>query len=74
MKHKFPKNLYSSIWNNVLKFLDCGDISRGYTSFKCNQYSHIHIVGFSCKSRFCSSCGKIYLNSCIKQLPLQVLS
>gem|GEM_PF-2204342 len=60
IKHKFPKNLHSSIWNNVSKFLDCGDISRGYTAFKCNQCSHMHIVGFSCKSRFCSSCGKIY--------------
>lgn len=60
IKHKFPKILHSSIWNNVSKFLDCGDISRGYTAFKCNQCSHMHIVGFSCKSRFCSSCGKIY--------------
>lgn len=27
IKHKFPKNIHFSIWNNVYKFLDCGDIS-----------------------------------------------
>ena len=52
IKHKFPKNLHSSIWNNVSKFLDCGDISRGYTAFKCNQCSHIHAV-FSLPTGFC---------------------
>jgi hypothetical protein len=41
IKHKFPKNLHSSIWNNISKFLDCGDISQGYTAFKCNKCSHI---------------------------------
>ncbi|WP_078694942.1 transposase zinc-binding domain-containing protein [Cetobacterium ceti] len=35
-------------------------ISYGYTAFKCAKCSHMHIVGFSCKSRFCTSCGKIY--------------
>lgn len=73
IKHKFPKNLHSSIWNNVSKFLDCGDISRGYTAFKCTACSHMHIVGFSCKSRFCSSCGKIYAESWALKLKDELL-
>ena len=59
-KYKFPKITHDSIWNNVNRFLDCGDIAHGYTAFKCEKCTHTHITPFSCKSRFCPSCGKIY--------------
>jgi len=58
--HKFPKSLEQSILTNVKRFLECGDPRVGYTSYICLQCREIHKIPFSCKSRFCSSCGKIY--------------
>lgn len=57
---KFPKEIHDDILDNVSKFLNCGDISQGYTALYCKKCNHIHTIPFSCKSRFCSSCGKIY--------------
>ena len=57
---KFPKEIHSDILDNIGKFLNCGDISQGYTALYCKKCNHIHTIPFSCKSRFCSSCGKTY--------------
>ena len=59
--YKFPKSLEQSILTNVKRFLECGDPKVGYTSFICLQCREIHKTPFSCKSRFCSSCGKFML-------------
>lgn len=74
IKHKFPKNTHDSIWNNVTRSMNCGDISYGYTAFKCTNCSHMHIVGFSCKSRFCTSCGKIYAQNWAFKLKEELLN
>lgn len=58
--HKFPKSLEDSILTNVNRFLECGDPQVGFTSFICLQCKDIHRIPFSCKSKFCSSCGKVY--------------
>ena len=58
--HKFPTSLRETILKNVNSFLDCGDPKIGYTSFICLKCRTIHKTPFSCKSRFCSSCGKVY--------------
>jgi hypothetical protein len=58
--HKFPTSLRETILKNVNNFLDCGDPKIGYTSFVCLKCKTIHRTPFSCKSRFCSSCGKVY--------------
>lgn len=73
IKHIFPSSLHSSIWDNVNHFLDCGDISKGYSAFKCSKCSHIHLSPFSCKSRFCPSCGKIYAENWALSLNDQLL-
>lgn len=59
-KHKFPEALRDNIFDNVKKFLDCGDLKKGFSSFICLKCKHTHHTPFSCKSRFCSSCGKVY--------------
>lgn len=58
--HKFPKDSRDSIFENVTRFLECGDPKVGYTSFICLKCKTIHKTPFSCKSRFCSSCGRNY--------------
>lgn len=41
----------------VEKFLDCGDLTRGFARVKCGQCQHEYLLAFSCKGRyFCPSC------------------
>lgn len=53
-------NLRESIVKNVEALIGCRDFANGYTFFECPKCDNYHIKGFSCNSRFCSSCGKKY--------------
>ena len=52
-------NFRPAIIDNVLKMLSCGTRLMGYTKYICPDHrDHYLVVKHSCKSRFCSSCGK----------------
>lgn len=41
----------------VRKFLECGDLARGFARVRCDRCKHEYILAFSCKGRwFCPSC------------------
>jgi len=41
----------------VGKFLDCGDLDRGFARVRCDHCHHEYLLAFSCKGRwFCPSC------------------
>ena len=41
----------------VRKFLDCGDLERGFARVRCDHCKHEYLLAFSCKGRwFCPSC------------------
>lgn len=41
----------------VWKYLDCGDLERGFARVRCPQCAHEYLLAFSCKGRwFCPSC------------------
>ena len=41
----------------VKKFLDCGNLERGFARVRCDHCQHEFILAFSCKGRwFCPSC------------------
>jgi hypothetical protein len=41
----------------VHKFLDCGNLERGFARIRCDHCDHEYLLAFSCKSRwFCPSC------------------
>jgi len=46
--------------------LGCGDPRNGYSLYRCVDCGEEHIVGFSCKSRFCPSCGKKYVDNWVE--------
>lgn len=48
----------SIVYKEIKKMLDCGSLDIGYIEFKCEACGEIKKVGFRCKSRFCTSCGK----------------
>lgn len=59
-KKRFKHLLRDSIIKNVESMIACRDLSKGYLFFECPNCPYYHLVGFSCKSRFCSSCGHKY--------------
>ena len=41
----------------VNKYLDCGDLERGFARIRCEHCNHEYLLAFSCKGRwFCPSC------------------
>lgn len=52
--------LRESITENVNALISCGDVSYGYAYFDCPTCGNFAIVPFTCKSRFCPSCGYRY--------------
>ena len=41
----------------VHKFLDCGNLDRGFARVRCDHCRHEYLLAFSCKSRwFCPTC------------------
>lgn len=57
-RHK--DRLRPAIVDNVIAMLSCGLSIRGYALYECSHThcSHTKKVAFSCKSRFCPTCGK----------------
>ena len=59
----FSKRLTrKSIIDNVEAMLGCGKFENGYLFFEClnPDCPNFHLQAFTCKSRFCQSCGKKY--------------
>jgi len=56
IKHR--KTLRLSILINVIKMLACRSEILGFQQFACTKCGHTINVAFSCKSKFCNSCGK----------------
>ena len=47
------------VYENIEKILICKTKEMGYATWKCEQCGEEKIVPFTCKSRACSSCGKV---------------
>lgn len=45
--------------------MKCKDISNGYIQLKCDDYGEIKKGCFTYKSRFCTSCGKVYVDNLV---------
>jgi len=58
--HKFPESQREQIQSQVKKMIECGDPKGGYIKYKCTHCAEEKTIGFTCKSRFCNSCGKRY--------------
>ena len=52
----------------VEKMLGCGDPANGYVTYICLNCGETKPVCFSCKSRICSSCGKVHADEWAEQM------
>ena len=55
--------LRPAIIDNIRKLIDCKDLGKGHLYYECPKCPNFHLTGFSCHSRFCTSCGKKYRDS-----------
>lgn len=57
-----------NILDEVAKVLRCKDpVHSGYHRYECVQCGHSIMVPHTCKSRFCSSCGKVATDNWIER-------
>ena len=54
------KEMREHIIEVVKKALTCGKIEYGYVKYRCLICNEEYIHGFSCKSKFCTKCGRMY--------------
>lgn len=50
------------VFKEVEKMMNCGDIKNGYIEYTCLSCGESKKVAFRCRSRFCTSCGKVYVD------------
>lgn len=55
--------LRPAIIDNIRKLIDCKNLGKGFLYYECSVCPNFHLTGFSCHSRFCTSCGKKYRDS-----------
>ena len=58
---------WKSIVENVKKMLLCRDPLNGYAEYICPSCFEKKRVPFTCKCRFCTSCGKVYIDKWVDQ-------
>lgn len=66
-------NVRETVCLEVEKMLGCGLIENGCTSYKCPNCDSERIVPFTCKSRFCTSCGQLYRKNWSDKLAIELL-
>lgn len=59
LKH-FNDSLRPAIIKNVNALINCKDLSKGHLFLECSNCDNFHLLGLSCNSRFCTSCGQRY--------------
>ena len=53
-------NIRPVVHEEVEKMMGCGSLSNGYAIYTCDHCNNYLYVPFTCKSRFCCSCGTKY--------------
>ena len=49
-----------AVMSNIDRMLSCGDPKSGGAFFGCGECGTLKFVPYTCKSRFCPSCGNMY--------------
>lgn len=57
-------NIRDVVKHEVSKFIGCGSKENGFSLYECEECHNYLYVPFTCKSRFCPSCG---VNTCLNR-------
>lgn len=64
----YGKKVRKNVKEEVNKVLKCRDINHGFIEFRCDECNVSKKIGFSCRSRFCTSCGKVYTDKWVENM------
>lgn len=61
----FKKKYYAqlkrpNLIDSIETMISCHNFNNGYLYYECPNCKNFYMIGFSCKSRFCQSCGQKY--------------
>ena len=62
-----PDLVTQDVEDNVEKMMNCGSFKNGHAEYRCSC-GYIKRVPFSCKSRFCLRCSKIYIDNWVARV------
>ena len=62
-----------TVSREVSKMLKCRDLSQGYSEYCCPGCGEYKYVAFTCKSRFCTSCGQKATEHWVEQLSKELV-
>jgi hypothetical protein len=62
-----PDLITQDIEDNVQKMMNCGSFKNGYAEYRCSC-GEIKRVPFSCKSRFCLRCARVYIDNWVARV------
>lgn len=69
----FKGTIRPAVHENVRKILMCRTPQLGFHAFKCPNCNNIKLMPHSCKSRFCSSCGKVATDKWVEERLTDIL-
>src|SRR5206468_3221765 len=58
LAQRLPPDVAAAARSAVEKALRCGTLANGFVRYRCLVCEAFHTVCFTCKSRFCPTCGK----------------
>jgi len=61
--NRFGSRVRPVVIKEIKKILGCGSFANGYAEYKCEKCGEKKKVAFRCRSRFCGSCGKVYIDN-----------
>lgn len=68
---RYPVRL--TVTKEISKMLKCRDLSQGYSEYCCPECKEFKFVAFTCKSRFCTSCGQKATEQWVEQLSKELI-
>ena len=63
----YKGKIRKAVYENVGRILKCRTGKLGFHAYKCKKCRRVKLVPHSCKSRFCSSCGKIATDKWVEE-------
>lgn len=68
------RGLRPIVIKEVEKMISCGTLDSGFEIYECPNCHKTHIICYTCKSRFCNSCGIKYAKSRAESISKNTLS
>ena len=72
-REEIPADQRAYVQKTVEKMMGCRNPQSGYARYVCPECHEERIVPFSCKTRFCPSCGKVRTDEWVNRIAQELL-